>query len=132
MNRAELSEIEGKTLLYMDFSDLSNPQEFELVIAEAEAIRLALPKKDKDDLLLIADFSRAMFSPDVYDLMARYSRLANSTNLLHALVGIRTTSLIKVILKTYTGKDVQTFDTVKAAKNWFFNEIHNKLKKAKK
>lgn len=126
MNRAKLTELEGKILLVLDFTSLTFPQEFELVIAEAEALRQTLPKRQKKNFLLIADFSYARFSPEVYDIMARYGRLASASSHTHAVVGLRSTSLIRVILRTYTGKEATIFSSVQAAKSWMCKEMSTK------
>lgn len=118
MNRAELTELEGNILLHLNFSGISDPQEFELVIAEAEALRHTLIKKQKDKLLLIADFTESIFSPEVYDILARYRRLATALTEKHAIVGLKPVSLIKTILRTYTDKEVHSFKTKQAALEW--------------
>lgn len=115
MNRAKLTETEGNLLLHLDFSGLSHPQEFELIIAEAEAIRQTIRKNRTQHLLLIADFTTALFTPEVYDILARYSRLATTLTEKHAIVGLKPTSLIRVILRTYSGKEVNSFSSTQQA-----------------
>lgn len=122
MNRAKLNELEGSLLLHLDFSGLSLPQEFELVIAEAEAIRQTIHKKRTQHFLLIADFTHALFTPEVYDILARYSRLATTLTEKHAIIGLKPTSLIRSILRTYTGKEVHSFNSTKGAVEYLMRD----------
>ncbi len=119
MSRANLSAYGDKNILFVDFSDITLNNEVELAIAEAEAIWKSIDNIKRLKVLLLADFSRTQLNPEILELLLRYSRLATAVAYKHAIVGLKSASIVKDIIRTYTGKEVREFKTKDEAIHWF-------------
>lgn len=119
MNRAKLSLNKEGNILYVDFTGLYLPVEFELVIAEVEAISKNISNIKSLKLLLLTDFTNAQLTPEVFDVLIKYSRMVRYIAHKHAIVRIQSTSILKAIFRTYTGKKVYAFRLKDDVMEWF-------------
>lgn len=121
--RARIFKRGEKNIFYIDFSDISLAQEFELALAEAEAIWSSTQNIGYLQLNILANFSDTQLNPDILELVIRYCRLVRAVGHKHFIVGLRPTSIVRDILKSYTGKKIKYFKSNEEAAKWMVSSV---------
>lgn len=118
MNRAVISKYGTYTLLNVNFSELKTSKDFELVVLDVENICKQMRFSRHESVLVLADFTGAYLSPEIFDILIRYGLAIKELIYRHAIIRSNSYSIVKSILRSYTNKEVHSFSTAEDALNW--------------
>ena len=106
----------GRTIFYMDFSNLNNPSEIKSLIDES--VRF-IRKQPPVTVLTLTSIKGMHFNSEIRDLFNDFIKGNKPYVKAGAVIGLAgLQQIIYNSLMKVTGRDIKAFDNIEEAKNW--------------
>lgn len=116
-NRIKLINHNGKNIIHVDYSGLSNRNEKEFLNIINEATQFML--KQGKDLLILSDFKDSSGNTNIYDKLKESSAIVKPIRKKSAVIGI--SGVKSIFLKgvnLFSDSDLMSFNNLEDAKKW--------------
>jgi hypothetical protein len=117
--RAKFIEYKGKSIYYVDYSNIKTSEEFLAIIKSTNAFREELKRDGLKNLLMLVNISGSFVYGDVLAEIKKAASLTKELIAKEAIVGITGSKKILLkILQSFSKMDFKIFDTEEEAKDW--------------
>jgi hypothetical protein len=119
---AQFIEYKGKTIYYVDYSNIKTNDEFISVIKQSNSFREKIKSEGKKNLLMLVDVSGSFVYGDVLTEIKKAGKITKEMTLKEAVVGISGGKKILLkIVQSFTNMNLKVFDSIDEAKEWLVN-----------
>jgi hypothetical protein len=116
---AQFIEYKGKSIYYVDYSDIKTNEEFMAVIRQSNGFREKVKAEGKKNLLMLVDVSGSFVYGDVLTELKKAGKITKEITVKEAVVGISGGKRILLkIVQSFTNMNLKVFDTIDEAKDW--------------
>jgi hypothetical protein len=120
---AQFIEYKGKSIYYVDYSDIKTNEEFMAVIRQSNGFREKVKAEGKKNLLMLVDVSGSFVYGDVLTELKKAGKITKEITVKEAVVGISGGKRILLkIVQSFTNMNLKVFDTIDEAKDWLVSE----------
>jgi hypothetical protein len=116
---AQFIEYKGKSIYYVDYSNIKTNDEFISVIKQSNSFREKVKSEGKNNLLMLVDISGSFVYGDVLSEIKKAGKITKEITLKEAVVGISGGKKILLkIVQSFTNMNLKVFDSIVEAKDW--------------
>ena len=116
---AQFVEYKGKSIYYVNYSDIKTNEEFMSVIKQSNGFREKVKSEGKKDLLMLVDVTGSFVYGDVLTEIKKAGKITKAMTLKEAVVGISGGKKILLkIVQSFTNMNLKVFDTIEEAEDW--------------
>jgi len=116
---AQFVEYKGKSIYYVNYSDIKTNEEFMSVIKQSNGFREKVKSESRKNLLILVDISGSFVYGDVLTEIKKAGKITKEMTLKEAVVGISGGKKILLkIVQSFTNMNLKVFDTIEEAEDW--------------
>jgi hypothetical protein len=116
---AQFIEYKGKSIYYVDYSNIKTNDEFMSVIKQSNGFREKVKSEGKNNLLMLVDISGSFVYGDVLTEIKKAGKITKEMTMKEAVVGISGGKKILLkIVQSFTNMNLKVFDSIDEAKDW--------------
>jgi len=116
---AQFVEYKGKSIYYVNYSDIKTNEEFMSVIKQSNGFREKVKSEGRKNLLMLVDISGSFVYGDVLTEIKKAGKITKEMTLKEAVVGISGGKKILLkIVQSFTNMNLKVFDTIEEAEDW--------------